>query len=86
MLQSSIVVQKHSSVKVEIGTTVIVKKEGSKESVTYSIVGAEEADMSQNKISTKSPLGEALFGKSKGDVVTITTPKVPVKYNLVEIK
>jgi transcription elongation GreA/GreB family factor len=54
----------HSCVK-EIGTTVKVIKEGSKDSVVYSIVGAEEADMTQNKISNKSALGEALFGKSK---------------------
>ena len=86
MLQNSVVVKKHHSTKVEIGTTVIVKKEGIKDSVTYSIVGAEEADMSQNKISNKSPLGEALFGRSKGDVVSITTPKGLVKYTIVDIQ
>lgn len=86
MLQSAVVVKKHHSTKVEIGTTVDVKKEGSKETVTYSIVGAEEADMSKNKISNKSPLGEALFGKSKGDSVSITTPKGLVKYTIVNIQ
>jgi len=86
MLQSAVVVKKHSSSKVEIGTTVLVRKENSKDTITYSIVGAEEADMTHNKISNKSPLGEALFGKSKGDVVNITTPKGIVKYTLVEIQ
>jgi transcription elongation factor GreA len=86
MLQNAVVVKKHHSTKVEIGTTVSVKKEGTKEAVTYSIVGAEEADMTVNKISNKSPLGEALFGKSKGDVVSITTPKGLVKYTIVEIQ
>jgi len=86
MLQSAVVVKKHHSTKVEIGTTVDVKKEGSKETTTYSIVGAEEADMSKNKISNKSPLGEALFGKSKGDSVSITTPKGLVKYTIVNIQ
>jgi transcription elongation factor GreA len=86
MLQSAVVVKKHHSTKVEIGTTVNVKKENSKDTVTYSIVGAEEADMKANKISNKSPLGEALFGKSKGDIVTISTPKGLVKYTLVEIQ
>ncbi len=86
MLQSAVVVKKHKSNKVEIGTTVVVKKEGSKESITYNIGGAEEADMSKNKISNKSPLGEALFGKSKGDSVSITTPKGLVKYTIVEIQ
>ena len=86
MLQSATVVKKHKSDKVEIGTTVQVKKEGSKENVIYSIVGAEEADMSQSKISNRSPLGEALFGKSKGDTFTINTPKGPSKYTIVAIQ
>jgi transcription elongation factor GreA len=86
MLKSAIVVKKHSSASVEIGTTVKVRKENIKEEVTYSIVGAEEADMSKNKISNKSPLGEALFGKSKGDIVSIKTPKGLVKYTLVDIQ
>jgi transcription elongation factor GreA len=86
MLQSAVVVKKHRSNKVEIGTTVVVKKEGSKESITYNIVGSEEADMANNKISNKSPLGEALFGKSKSDVVSITTPKGLVKYTIVDIQ
>jgi transcription elongation factor GreA len=86
MLKSSIVVKKHSSNSVEIGTTVKVKKENSKEDVVYSIVGAEEADMASNKISTKSPLGEALFGKTKGDVFSIKTPKGLVKYTLIDIQ
>lgn len=86
MLQNAVVVKKHHSTKVEIGTTVDVKKEGAKDAVTYSIVGAEEADMSLNKISNKSPLGEALFGKSKGDSVSINTPKGLVKYTIVKIQ
>jgi len=86
MLRSAVVVKKHSSVSVEIGTTVKVKKENSNNEIIYSIVGAEEADMSNNKISNKSPLGEALFGKTKGDVVSIKTPKGLVKYTLVDIQ
>ncbi len=86
MLQSAVVVKKHHSNKVEIGTTVVVKKETIKDHVSYSIVGAEEADMAQNKISHKSPLGEALVGKKKGDEVSIKTPKGLVKYTIVDIQ
>jgi transcription elongation factor GreA len=86
LLRSSVFVKKHSSNNVEIGTTVKVMKENSKEEIVYSIVGAEEADMSNNKISNKSPLGEALFGKTKGDIVSIKTPKGLVKYTLVDIQ
>jgi len=88
MLKSSVVIKHndHSGTNVEIGTKVKVKKEDSKEDVIYNIVGSEEADMSQNKISNKSPLGEALFGKKKGDVVSIKTPKGIVKYKIVDIQ
>lgn len=86
MLQSSVIVKKHKSSKVEIGTTVSIKKDGNKDAVFYSIVGAEEADMINNKISNKSPLGIALFGKSKGDVVSVSTPKGLVKYTIVDIQ
>ena len=86
MLQSSVVVKKHKSSKVEIGTNVVVRKDGVKTDITYSIVGAEEADMLHNKISNKSPLGHALFGKSKGDVVSISTPKGLAKYTIIDIQ
>jgi len=86
ILRVSVAVKKHSSNKVEIGTTVIVKKEGSKEDITYHIVGDEEADMLNNKISNKSPLGNALFSKAKGDNISIQTPKGLVKYTLIDIQ
>lgn len=86
MLKSAVVVKKHSSSSVEIGTTVKVKKENSSEPIIYSIVGAEEADMVKNKISNKSPLGEALFGRKKGEVVSIKTPKGLVKYTIIDIQ
>jgi len=86
MLRSAVIVKKHSSQMVEIGTTVTVRKDGSKDNIIYSIVGAEEADMLHNKISNKSPLGSALFGKSKGESISITTPKGLAKYTLVDIQ
>ena len=85
ILKNSVVVKKHSSSIVEVGTTVVVKKENDKE-ITYHMVGSEEADLMQNKISNKSPLGQALFGKKKGDTVSIETPKGLVKYTLIEIQ
>lgn len=85
MLQSSIVIKKHKSDHVEIGTTVLIKKDNSKDTISYSIVGAEEADMANNKISNKSLLGAALFGKRKGDVFSIQTPKGLAKYTVFDI-
>lgn len=86
MLQSAVVVKKHSSSQVEIGTTVKVKKDNCKDTLTYHIVGAEEADMSENKISNKSLIGQSLVGKEKGEVVPISTPKGLVKYTIIDIE
>lgn len=86
MLNSAVIIKKHKGDKVEIGTTVIVKKDGSKNEIEYHLVGVEEADMATNKISNRSPLGAALFGKSKGDVVSMNTPKGLVKYTIVAIQ
>ena len=86
MLNSAVVVKKHKSDKVEIGTSVVVKKEGSKSESTFHIVGSEESDMATGKISNKSPLGSALFGKKKGDVVSMNTPKGLVKYTIIAIQ
>ncbi|NCU28187.1 MAG: transcription elongation factor GreA [Candidatus Moranbacteria bacterium] len=86
ILKNSIIVKKHSSTTAEIGTSVIVKKGNSGEEVIYHLVGSEEADLMQNKISNKSPLGQALFGKQKGDVISIETPKGLVKYTLIDIQ
>ncbi|MFA6397960.1 MAG: transcription elongation factor GreA [Candidatus Paceibacterota bacterium] len=85
-LKSSTIVTKHHSDKVEVGSTVIVQKEGTKDKKTYQIVGAEEVDMLQGKISTRSPLGEALMGNKKGDTISFESPKGVVKYKIVDIE
>ena len=85
ILKNSVIVKKHSSSTVEVGTTIVVKKEKGGETI-YHMVGQEEADLTQNKISNKSPLGQALFGKKKGDEFSIETPKGLVKYTLIDIQ
>lgn len=71
---------------VEVGSTVVVEKEGTKDKITYSLVGSEEADMAAGKISNNSPLGEALMGKKKGDTVLFKTPKGEVAYKIIDVK
>jgi transcription elongation factor GreA len=70
---------------VRIGSSVKVQKEGEKETREYKIVGSEEADMAQGKVSNLSPLGVALVGKKKGDKVTINTPKGKTVYTLLSL-
>ncbi len=68
---------------VSIGSSVKVLKEGDKDARDYKIVGSEEADMAQGKVSNLSPLGAALIGKKKGDKVTVNTPKGKIVYTLI---
>ncbi|MCX6758046.1 MAG: transcription elongation factor GreA [Candidatus Nomurabacteria bacterium] len=82
---SQIVSDKRGDI-VEVGSTVIVQKENTKENKTYIVVGSEEADSAGGKISNRSPFGEALFGKKKGDNVTFKTPTGMVNYIIVEVK
>jgi transcription elongation factor GreA len=86
ILKSAVVVEKHSSSLVEIGATVTIQKEGVNEKKTYQIVGSQEADMLTNKISNNSPLGQALYGKKKGEIAEVVTPKGITKYKIVSIE
>lgn len=85
LLKTAIVVEKGSGDSVELSSCVTVQKEGSNPQ-DFCLVGIEEADMAAGKLSFKSPLGEALFGKKKGDQVTITTPRGDVVYTILDIK
>ena len=85
ILQSSQTVKGGGGEVVEIGSKVVVQKEGSKETKNYVIVGSEEADMSKGKISNRSPFGAALFGKKKGDDVSFKTPNGVVNYKIINV-
>jgi len=70
---------------IEVGSKVLVQKEGSKEEKIYQVVGSEEADMLVGKISNKSPIGEALYGKKNGDKVSFKTPNGVVNYKIINV-
>lgn len=72
--------------EIAIGSVVTLKKKGAKEEQNYEIVGSEEADVAQKKISNKSPLGEVMIGKKKGDTFTFQSPGGEVTYTVVEVK
>ena len=84
ILKESVVVERHKSDSVEVGSKATVEKDG-KEKIIFRIVGSEEADMAQGKISNHSPLGIALMGKRPGDEVSLKTPKGISKYKIVSI-
>lgn len=81
-----IITKKKGDDVLRIGSTVIVEREGEKQTRQYQIVGSEEADMAGGKISNKSPIGEALLGKGKGETVVFDTPGGKTTYKIIDIK
>ena len=65
----------HTSSKVEMGAKVHIRLDGEKADRVYTIVGSEEIDIANNKISYESPLGKALIGHTDDDVVKWMNPK-----------
>lgn len=53
--------------------------------ITYRIVGEDEADINNNKISVTSPVARALVGKYEGDMVQVTTPDGAITYEIIEV-
>ena len=62
---------------VRVGSLVSVKDEGSGKSLKYTIVGSTEANPSENRLSNESPVGQALLGHKRGDIVTVSVPRGP---------
>lgn len=85
VLKNAEVVTFHHSEVVQIGSTVTVQKVADKIERTYTIVGSEEANTAQLKISNISPLGKELMGKKKGDTFKLTTPAGVVDYKIISI-
>lgn len=72
--------------EVSIGNTVKVLDVEFDEELEYRIVGTTEANAAENRISNESPLGKALMGKKKGDVVNVPTPNGgSVEYKIIDI-
>ena len=70
---------------VNLGLGVRVKDMKSKEEFTYTIVGITEADPFEDKISNESPVGKALLGRKKGEIVEIQTENGVLNYKILEI-
>lgn len=72
--------------KVIFGSTVTIYNTETEDEITYNLVGDDEADIKQNRISINSPIARGLIGKSVDDVAVITTPGGAVEFEIVEVK
>ena len=71
---------------VQVGNVVKVLDMEFDEEIEYTIVGSTEVDLSQNKISNESPIGEALLGKKVKDIVDVQAPVGVLKFKILAIK
>ena len=70
---------------VQVGNVVKVFDMEFEEEETYTIVGSTEVDLSQNKISNESPIGAALLGAKKNQIVEVNAPAGIIKYKVLSI-
>jgi transcription elongation factor GreA len=71
--------------KVIFGTTVTIINCNTEEQTTYRIVGDDEADIKQNRISVNSPIARGLIGKMVDDVANIQTPAGTVEFEIIDV-
>lgn len=76
----------HADGRVVFAATVDLENLDSGEKVTYQIVGIDEADIKESKVSITSPIARALIGKSAGDVVAVEAPSGVREYEILEVR
>ncbi len=72
--------------KVIFGATVTLYNLETEKKVTYQIVGEDEADVKNNKISVGSPISRAMMGKAEGDEIIVKAPGGDVEYEIEEVQ
>jgi transcription elongation factor GreA len=71
---------------INVWSTVSLIDASNKEEITYLIVGSQEANILEWKISNESPLGKALIGKNKNDTATVIAPSGSREYTILEVR
>ncbi len=84
MIKRAKIVTRHAGgMTVDLGSKVTVECEGDKEQ--YELVGVNESDPLQGKVSVESPIGKALVGAKQGDTVVVSTPGGKLEYKIISI-
>ena len=78
-------VSKLSGKQIKFGATITVVDEDTDEKNSYQIVGPDEADIREKRLSITSPLARAVIGKKVGDTVEVTTPNGSKSYEIVKV-
>jgi transcription elongation factor GreA len=85
-LKTAEIVKEMHGDHVTMGSLVTVEKQGTKDKYKFKIVGSDEVNMTEGKISNHSPIGSVLIGKKRGDMVSVKTPKGETAYKIVGVE
>jgi transcription elongation factor GreA len=87
LLSARVITKKEiSKDAVSIGSRVRLRDMQKNKTFEYHIVGSAEANPAENKLSNESPVGKAIMGKKKGEVVEVVAPRGAMKFKIMEIK
>jgi len=86
MIENAEIIDKIDTDKVSIGSTVAIKYVDDDDTDEYKIVGSQEADPFESKISNESPIAKALLNKKVGDIVDVESPNGVYQIEITEIK
>jgi transcription elongation factor GreA len=87
LLSARVITKKEiSKDAVSVGSRVRLRDMQANKTFEYHIVGSAEANPAENKLSNESPVGKAIIGHKKGDVVEVSAPRGSLKFKILEIK
>jgi transcription elongation factor GreA len=87
LLSARVITKKEiSKDAVSVGSHVRLRDLQANKTFEYHIVGSAEANPAENKLSNESPVGKAIIGHKKGDVVEVSAPRGSLKFKILEIK
>jgi transcription elongation factor GreA len=87
LLSARVITKKEiSKDTVSVGSKVRLRDIGANKTFEYHIVGSAEANPAENKLSNESPVGKAIIGHKKGDVVEVSAPRGALRFKILEIK
>src|ERR1700722_7737170 len=86
LLSARVITKKEiSKDAVSVGSKVRLRDMQANKTFEYQIVGSAEANPAENKVSNESPVGKAIMGRKKGEVVEVTAPRGALKFKILEI-
>ena len=86
LIENAVIIENGTGHGVVMGSRVTIREDGETEEEIFQIVGSQEANPMQGRISDESPLGRSLMGHVKGDVVVYEAPMGALHYGIVDVE